>query len=102
MIEVGESVVDDLVVGQLANLVLGPLAGYPLAGLLTADGVALHDALKAQLLGGGDDDDAVDVVVGSRLKHDATLEPLESALLEIGKDGGMDDGVDGGGILVGG
>jgi RNA polymerase sigma-54 factor len=63
---------------------------------------AVHDALKAHLLGGGDDDDAVDVVVGSRLKHDTTLEPLESALLEVGKDGGVDDGVDGGGIVVGG
>ena len=93
------SVIDNLKIGTPAHLVLRPLAVEPLKSLLATDGIALHDSLQTDVDGRCDDDDAVNIAVGSRLVHDAALEPMEAALLEVGKDGGVDDGVNGMRIL---
>ena len=65
------AVVDNLEMRAGHNLLLRPLASHPFEGLFAGDAIALHDALKAQLLWGGDYDDAVNQTVKSRLKQDA-------------------------------
>ncbi len=65
MVNVLLSVIDNLVVGQLAYTFLWPLALYPLESLLTANIVAAHDSLEAHFQRGGYHDDAVDDAVGS-------------------------------------
>ena len=98
--KVGNSIVDEVVVGSADKLALGPLALQPQEGLLTADAVALHDALDAHVLGGGDDNDSVYEVVGSGLVEDGALHPRHAALLEVAEDGGVDNGVNLAGIGV--
>ena len=63
--------------------------------------VTVHDALNAHLLGSNDGNDDVHELVDARLKHDGTLEPVESTFLEIAKHGRVDDGVDGFGVGFG-
>ena len=95
------AVVDDLVVGAAEHFLLRPLASQPLCCALTADVIAQHDAADAHLVRGGDADDGieVDAAVEARLEEDGAFQPFLSALQEVGGHGGVDDVVDGLGVL---
>ena len=87
------AIIDNLVVSPAAQFFLWPLPLHPLEGFLTGNAVTLHDALDAYLLGGSDDNDAVDKTVDTRLVEDGALHPLVAALLKVPEDGWMHNGV---------
>ena len=92
-IDICLSVIDNLVIGQLLQALLRPLAMNPRQCLLTTDMVALHHPLDAYLLWCRNHDVDIGQSVETALKENGTLHPFDVAGEKIAEHSRVDNGI---------
>ena len=95
------SIVDNLEVSFATHFLLWQLACHPFKHFLSADAVALHDALDAYFLWSRDGDGFIYQTVGTGFKENGTLHPFHPTRLKIIEHSRVNNGIDGVGMFFG-